>query len=94
MGDQPLGERHVRFHGWHIHFGHKGDFTEIALPFTILILQQVALAFFAAKQLACGSHFEPFGDGFTGFGDACVFGHRGGEDRGDLTSCKGFLSDF
>jgi hypothetical protein len=54
----------------------------------------VALAFFAAEHFACGSQLEPFGDGFPGFGDACVFGHRGREGRGFSQTCKSFLVGF
>ena len=35
----------------------ESDFTEVALPFAVVILQDVALAFFAAKHLARGSNF-------------------------------------
>jgi hypothetical protein len=38
----------------------ESDFTEVALPFAVLILQDVALALFAAKHLSCCSNFEPF----------------------------------
>ena len=60
----------------------ESDFTEVALPFAVLILQDVALALFAAKHLARGSNFEPFGNGFSRFGYTGIFGHRGGECRG------------
>jgi hypothetical protein len=66
--DHHLSKRHVCFHVGKIHFCHEGNFTEVPLPLTILVLQQVALAFFTAQELACGSEFEAFGNGFSGFG--------------------------
>jgi hypothetical protein len=93
-GARRSGERHVRFDRRGVHFGHKGHFSEIAFPLTVLVLQQVALAFFAAEHFACSSQLEPFGDGFPGFRDACVFGHRGREGRGFSQTCKRFLDGF
>ena len=60
----------------------ESDFTEVALPFAVLILQDVALALFAAKHLSSCSNFEPFGNGFSRFGYTGIFGHRGSECRG------------
>lgn len=55
-----MGERHVRQDGSFIHFCHEGDFTEIAFPFTILVLQDVAFALFTAQHLSSRSDFESF----------------------------------
>ena len=87
-------KRHVRFHRGSIHFSHEGCLTEVALPFAVLILQDVSLALFTAKQLTRGSKFEPFGDGFPRFRDTSVLGHRGAEFSGRIPSSKGFFAPF
>jgi hypothetical protein len=89
-----MRERHVREDGLLIHFCHEGDFTKIALPLAVLILQDVALALFTAQHLTRRSNFESFGDGFSCFGYTSVFGHRGGESGGDPSIGKVFLAAF
>jgi hypothetical protein len=73
VGALAMGERHVRQDCSFIHFCHEGDFTEVPVPFTILVLQDMAFALFTAQHLSSRSDFESFGDGFSRFGDTSVF---------------------
>lgn len=77
-----MRERKVRKDACFIHFCHEGDFTEVALTLTVLVLQDVALALFTAQHLSSRSDFESFRDSFSRFCYTSVFGHRGGEDGG------------
>ena len=63
-----MREREVREDRLLIHFRHKGDFTEVTLTLAILVLQDVALALFAAQHFTRRSNFEAFGDSFSRFG--------------------------
>ena len=76
-----MGERHVRLDCFDIHFRHEGDFTEVALPFAALVLQDMALALFTAQHLTRGSYFEPLGVSFPRLGDTGIFGHRGADAK-------------
>jgi len=87
-----MGERHVRLDCFDIHFRHEGDFTEVTLPLTALILQNMALALFTAQHLTRGSYFEPLGVSFPRLGDTGIFGHRGGDGKGDVSFGKVFFT--
>jgi hypothetical protein len=89
-----MGERHVRLDCFDIHFRHKGDFTEVALPLAALVLQDVALALFTAQHLTRGSYFEPLGVSFPRLGDTGIFGHRGGDGKGEAPFGKVFFTEF
>jgi hypothetical protein len=43
----------------------------------------MALALFTAQHLTRGSYFEPLGISFPRLGDTGIFGHRGGDVRGE-----------
>ena len=86
-----MGERHVRLDCFDIHFRHEGDFTEVALTLAALVLQNMALALFTAQHLTRGSYFEPLGISFPRLGDTGIFGHRGGDGRGEAGFGKGFF---
>ena len=89
-----MGERHVRLDGFDVHFRHKGDLTEVALTLAILVLQDVALALFTAQHLTRGSYFEPLGISFPRLGDTSIFGHRGGDGRGEDRFGKVFFTEL
>jgi len=56
---------------------YKYGFPKRAFALTVLILKQVALALPAAEHFTTARDFESLANSFPGFGDACVFGHRG-----------------
>ena len=87
-----MGERHVRLDCFDIHLCHKGDFTEVALPLTALILQNMALALFTAQHLTRGSYFEPLGISFPRLGDTSIFGHKGRDGKANGTFGKVFFN--
>ena len=87
-----MGERHVGLDCFDIHFRHEGDFTEVALTLAVLVLQDVALALFTAQHLTRGSYFEPLGISFPRLGDTGIFGHRGGDGRGEAEFGKVFFT--
>lgn len=81
-------ERHVFLNVLGIAFMHQRRLTKAVFPFAVFALQQVALALTAAKNLTGAGDFEPFGNGFSSFGDACVFGHKGAKASWDTLGCK------
>ena len=89
-----MRERHVREDGFLIHFCHKGDFTEIALPLAALVLQDMALALFTAQHFTRRSDLESLRYGLSRFGYTRIFGHRGGEGGGVPPIGKVFLGSF
>ena len=89
-----MGERHVRLDCFDIHFRHEGDFTEVTLPLAALVLQNMALALFTAQHLTRGSYFEPLGVSFPRLGDTGIFGHRGGDGKGEARFGKVFFTLF
>jgi hypothetical protein len=68
-----------------------GHLAEVALTLAILGHQDVALALLAAKHFARGSDFESLRVSFPRFGDAGVFGHRGGDCSGIVLIGKDFF---
>ena len=83
--------RHVCLDCCSVRFIHEYGFTEGAFTFAALILEQVTLALTATENFSGAGDFEPLTNGFPGFGNACVFGHRGGENKGNTSRCKGFI---
>lgn len=87
-----MGERHVRLDCFDIHCRHEGDFTEVTFTLAALVLQNMALALFTAQHLTRGSYFEPLGVSFPRLGDTGIFGHRGGDGKGEASFGKGFFT--
>ena len=87
-----MGERHVRLDCFDIHFRHEGDFTEVTLTLAVFVLQDMALALFTAQHLTRGSYFEPLGVSFPRLGDTGIFGHRGGDGKGEARFGKVFFT--
>ena len=87
-----MGERHVRLDCFDIHLCHEGDFTEVAFTLAALVLQNMALALFTAQHLTRGSYFEPLGVSFPRLGDTGIFGHRGGDGKGEARFSKVFFT--
>ncbi len=58
------------------------------LAFGALALQQVAFALTASEHLTGAGDFKPLRNGFAGFGDASVLGHKGEEARWNGHECK------
>ena len=54
-----LRPRHACLDRCGIRLVNHGDFAKVPLTLAVLILQDVALALFAAEHLALGSDFEP-----------------------------------
>lgn len=86
--DVTLTERHVFLDVRGIALVNQRGFAKAVFPFAVLVLKQVALALATAENLAGAGDFEPLGNGFSGFGNACVFGHKGAKARWETPGCK------